>query len=169
MSIFKAAVHASFGDSVRFLMVLLVIGSLVFLASNLNAGQFFSFTSTESSIESGGSVKKINVGVYWDGNCNSNVSFIDWGEIEPGSEKNVSLFIRNEGTVAAGLFLSTDYWNPSNASKFMTLSWDYDGQTLAPFDEDSSDILPVTLTLQVSPSVSGIKSFSFDVIIGATA
>ena len=160
MSIFKAAVHASFGDSVRFLMVLLVIGSLVFLASNLNAGQLFSFTS----IESGGSVKKINVGVYWDGNCNSNVSFIDWGEIEPGLVKNVSLFIRNEGTVAADLFLSTDYWSPSNASEFMTLSWDYSGQTLDPFE-----IVPVALTLQVSPSVRGIKSFSFDIIIGATA
>jgi len=160
MSIFKAAVHASLGDSVRFLMVLLVIGSLVFLASNLNAGQFFSFTS----IESGGSVKKINVGVYWDGNCNSNVSFIDWGEIEPGLVKNVSLFIRNEGTVAADLFLSTDYWSPSNASEFMTLSWDYSDQILDPFE-----IVPITLTLQVSPSVSGIKSFSFDIIIGATA
>jgi len=160
MSLFKAAVHASFGDSVRFLMVLLVIGSLVFLASNMNTGQLFSFTS----IESGGSVKKINVGVYWDGNCSNTVSFIDWGEIEPGLVKNVSLFIRNEGTVAAGLFLSTDYWSPSNASEFMTLTWDYNGQTLDPFE-----IVPVALTLQVSPSVRGIKSFSFDIIIGATA
>jgi len=131
----------------------------VFLALNMNAGQLSPFTP----IESGGSVKKVNVGVYWHRNCSDTVSFIEWGNIEPGSVKNVSLFIRNEGTVAADLFLSTDNWNPSNASEFMTLSWDYNGQTLK-----RSKIDLVALTLQVSPSVSGIKSFSFDIIIGAT-
>jgi len=160
MSVFKSTDHVSFGDFVRFLMVLLVIGSLVFLASNLIASQLFSFTS----IRSRGDVDAINVGVYWDGNCSSTVSFIDWEGIEPGSVKNVSLFVKNEGTVAADLFLSTDYWSPSNASEFMTLSWDYNGQIL-----DRFEIVFVVLTLQVSPSVSGIKSFSFDIIIGATA
>ncbi len=160
MSIFKAAGHASFGDSVRFLMVLLVIGSLVFLASNLIAGQTFWFTS----IRSRGDIDAIDVGVYSDENCSDDVSFIDWGNIEPGLVKNVSLFFRNEGTVAADLFLSTDNWSPSNASEFLTLTWDYSGRTL-----DLFEIVPITLTLQVSPSVSGIKSFSFDIIIGATA
>jgi hypothetical protein len=169
MSVSKATSHASFGESVRFLMVLLVIGSLVYLASNMKSGQFFSFTSIERPVESTGSVNATNVGVYWDRNCSNAVSFIDWGEIEPGSVTNVSLFVRNEGKAAARLFLSTDNWSPSNASEFMTLRWDYDNQMLAPPDEDSSDILLVALTLQVSPSIRGIKSFSFDVIIGATA
>jgi len=158
MSVFKATGYASFGDVVKFLTVLLVIGSLTLFASNI-AGQLFSFTS----IESRGSVKKIDVGVYWNENRSSTVSFIEWGDIEPESAKNVSLFIRNEGTVAAGLFLSTDNWNPSNASEFMTLTWDYNGQTL-----DLFEIVPITLTLHVSTSISGIKSFSFDIIIGAT-
>ena len=160
MSIFKAAGHASFGDSVRFLMVLLVIGSLVFLASNMIAGQTFWFTS----IRSRGDIDAIDVGVYSDGNCSDDVSFIDWGNIEPGLVKNVSLFFRNEGTVAADLFLSTDNWSPSNASEFLTLTWDYSGRTL-----DLFEIVAITLTLQVSPSVSGIKTFSFDIVIGATA
>ena len=163
MSISKATSHAYFWDSVRFLMVLLVIGSLIFLASNLKSGQFFSFTSIERHVDSTGSVETINVGVYWDGECSSNVSFIDWGEIGPGSVKDVSLFIRNEGTIAERLFLSTDYWSPSNASEFMTLTWDYNGQTIDPFE-----IVLVTLTLQVSSEVAEISSFSFDIIIGAT-
>ena len=159
MRSFKTRIHASFGYSVRFLMVLLVIGSLTLLASNLIAGQLFSFRS----ISSQGSIKKINVGVYWDGNCSSTVSSVDWGDVEPESMKNVSLFIRNEGTVAADLFLSTDKWSPSNASAFMILSWDYNGRTLAPLE-----IVHVTLTLQVSAGIIGIKSFGFDIIIGAT-
>ena len=160
MSLFKSTGHASFGDSVRFLMVLLVIGSLVFLASNLIAGETFWSTS----IRSRGDIDAINVGVYWNGNCSNAVSFIDWGGIEPGSVENVSFFIRNEGTVAADLFLSTDNWSPSNASEFLTFTWDYSGQIL-----DRFEIVPVVLTLQVSPEVRGISSFSFDIIIGATA
>lgn len=160
MSISKATGHASFGDSLRFLMVLLVIGSLVFLASNMIAGQTFWFTS----IRRLGDIDAIDVGVYSDENCSDDVYFIDWGNIEPGLVKNVSLFFRNEGKVVADLFLSTDNWSPSNASEFLTLTWDYSGRTL-----DLFEIVPITLTLQVSPSVSGIKGFSFDIIIGATA
>jgi len=160
MSVSKATGHASLGDSVRFLMVLLVVGSLVFLASNLIAGETFWSTS----IRSRGDIDAINVGVYWNGNCSNPVSFVDWGSIEPGSVKNVSLFIRNEGTVAADLFLSTDNWSPSNASEFVMLSWDYSGQIL-----DRFEIILVVLTLRVSSEVRGISSFSFDIIIGATA
>jgi len=161
MSVFKATGHASFGGSVRFLMVLLVIGSLVFLASNMIAGQMFWSTPIKSQ---GDIVVPPNIGVYSDGDCSSNASSVDWGDIEPGSVQNVSLFVRNEGTVAADLFLTTGDWSPSNASEFLTLTWDYSGRTL-----DLFEIVPITLTLQVSPSVSGIKSFSFDIIIGATA
>jgi len=146
MSVFKATGHASFGGSVRFLMVLLVIGSLVFLASNMIAGQMFWSTPIKSQ---GDIVVPPNIGVYSDGDCSSNASSVDWGDIEPGS---------------ADLFLTTGDWSPSNASEFLTLTWDYSGRTL-----DLFEIVPITLTLQVSPSVSGIKSFSFDIIIGATA
>lgn len=161
MSVFKATGHASFGDSVRFLMVLLVIGSLVFLASNLIAGQTFWFTPIRSQ---GDIVVALNIGVYSDGDCSSNASSVDWGVVEPGSVQNVSLFVRNEGTVAADLYLTTGDWSPSNASEFLTLTWDYSGQIL-----DRFEIVLVVLTLQVSPEVRGISSFSFDIIIGATA
>ncbi|MGD8506196.1 MAG: hypothetical protein PVF15_05970 [Candidatus Bathyarchaeota archaeon] len=141
-------------------MVLLVIGSLVLLASNVIPGQLFWFTSLESR----GYVKKIDVGVYWDRNCANPVSYIEWGGIEPGSVKNVSLFIRNEGTIASDLFLRAINWSPSDVSEFMMFSWDYKGQTLHPLN-----VVPITLTLQVLSSVMGIESFSFDIVIGATA
>lgn len=156
----KTTSHASLGYSIRFLMVLLMIGSLTLLASNLISGQLFSF----KSISSQGSIKKINVGVYWDGNCSNPVSSIDWGYIEPESINDVSVFIRNEGTAPSDLFLSTDNWSPLNAFEFMILSWDYNGQTL-----DLSEVAPVTLALQVSTNVTGIRSFSFYIIIGVTA
>jgi hypothetical protein len=54
-------------------------------------------------------------------------------------------------------------WNPSSASSYMTLNWNYAGQTLS-----VNQALQVRLTLVVSSTVSGITNFSFDIIITAT-
>ena len=80
--------------------------------------------------------------------------------VEPGSTNNATVYVRNEGNVAANISLATENWNPSNASNYMTLSWNYDGQQLNP-----QEVAQITLTLNVSSSVQGIESFSFDIII----
>jgi hypothetical protein len=54
-------------------------------------------------------------------------------------------------------------WNPTTASSYMTLSWNYAGQTLS-----VNQVLQVKLTLDVSSTVSGITNFSFDLTITAT-
>ncbi|MHA1711240.1 MAG: hypothetical protein ACTSUS_04140 [Candidatus Freyarchaeota archaeon] len=112
------------------------------------------------SVPSVGTVKAIGVGVYWDNSCSNVTSSIDWGVIEPGATTNVTLYIRNEGNAAVTLSLTTENWNPSEASNFMTLEWDYDRRTLNP-----NEVIQVTLTLSVSSSIEGITSFSFDIII----
>jgi len=115
------------------------------------------------TISNAGSVKAIGVGVYWDQACASPVTSIDWGFLEPGSNKSVTVYIRNEGNTVASLAISTSNWNPSNASNYMTLSWDYGGQTL-----NVSEVIKVVLTLSVSATVEGINNFSFDITISAT-
>jgi hypothetical protein len=120
------------------------------------------FMQSSVRIVGRGTVKAVGVGVFWDSNCTNPVSFIDWGMVEPGSMNNVTVYVRNEGNVAAGLSLATENWNPSNASDYLTLSWNYDGRQLNPLE-----VVQVTLTLTVSYSVQGITSFSFDIIISA--
>lgn len=115
---------------------------------------------TEQTISNAGSVKAIGVGVYRDENCTSEVSSINWGIIEPGSSENVTVYIRNEGNSVASLSMDTSNWSPSNASNYIVLSWDYGGQNIG-IDE----VIRVTLTLSISPDISGITSFSFDIII----
>lgn len=112
------------------------------------------------TLPSQGAVKAIGVGVYWDSNCSSGVSSIDWGNIEPGTLKNTTVYIRNEGNAAMTLSLNTTNWNPSNASSYIGLSWNFNGQAIAP-----GDVIQVTLTLSVSSSITGISSFSFDIVI----
>jgi len=121
------------------------------------------FVQSSVRIVGRGTVKTVGVGVFWDSNCTSAVSFIDWGMVEPGSMNNVTVYVRNEGNVAARISLATENWNPSNASDYLALSWNYDSRQLNPLE-----VVHVTLTLTVSSSVQGITSFSFDIIISAS-
>jgi hypothetical protein len=75
---------------------------------------------------------------------------------------NRTVYIRNEGNTAATLSMATSNWNPSNASDYMTLNWDYEGQAL-----NANEVIEVKLTLSVSASIVGITSFSFDITIAA--
>jgi len=137
------------------LAVLVSLVALIVLASG--------FTQSSVRIVGRGTVKAVGVGVFWDSNCTNPVSFIDWGMVEPGSMNNVTVYVRNDGNVAASISLATENWNPSNASAYLTLSWNYDGRQLNPLD-----VIQVTLTLAVSSSVQGIASFSFDIIISVS-
>jgi hypothetical protein len=83
--------------------------------------------------------------------------------LDPGSNKTVTVYVRNEGNSAATLSRATQNWNPSTASSYMTLTWNYAGQTLS-----VNQVLQIRLTLAVSSAVSGITSFSFDIVITAT-
>jgi hypothetical protein len=110
-----------------------------------------------------GTVKAVGVGVYWDNACSSRVASIDWGLVEPGSAENVTVFIRNEGNVAATLSLEAVNWSPLNASDFITLSWDYSGQVV-----DPNEVVEVALFLSVPSSIEGITSFIFDIVIAGS-
>jgi hypothetical protein len=55
-------------------------------------------------------------------------------------------------------------WNPTSASSYLALTWNREGYVLA-----AGSYVQANLTLGVSPSVSGITSFNFDMILVGTA
>lgn len=110
-----------------------------------------------------GSFKTIGIGAYWDENATDKVETIDWGILEPGTPSNVTMYLQNDGNSDVTLSKSTSNWNPTVASNYLTLNWDYDGQMLEP-DEN----LPVTLTLSVSGNVTGVTDFDFDITVLGT-
>ena len=115
---------------------------------------------TSRTVSNAGTVKAVGVGVYSDYDCTVTLSSIGWGMLEPGSSTDVSCYIRNEGNSASTLSMYTSNWDPSNASEYMSLSWDYGGQPVNP-----GEVVQVTFTLSVSASIEGITSFSFDITI----
>jgi hypothetical protein len=126
-------------------------------------GAALSLLQTNRTISNAGSVKGIGVGIYWDSACTNRTSSINWGMLDPSSNKTVTVYIRNEGNAAATLSKATQNWNPSTASSYMTLNWNYASQTL-----NVNQVLQTKLTLVVSPTISGIMNFSFDTTITAT-
>ena len=140
--------------------------SLALVLSALGIGLFRTALSLQQStrtISNAGSVVGIGVGIYWDSACTNRTPSISWGLLNPGTTKTVTVYVRNEGTVAATLSRATQNWNPATASSHMTLSWNYAGQTL-----NVNQVFQTRLTLAVSSTISGITNFSFDITITAT-
>jgi hypothetical protein len=112
-------------------------------------------------IPSTASITVVGLAVYSDVACTQNVTSIDWGTLAPGAVTNDQVYIKSTSTVTIALGLSTDSWNPSSASTYITLTWNYTAGTQI----QPNASLPVTLTLTVSSSVTGITSFTFNIDI----
>jgi len=114
------------------------------------------FSSNEDNNED------INIEVYWDNKGTRRVPSIDWGPLEPGTNKTITLFIRNKGRNQVTLAYYTSNWKPPEIVNYLTLTWNYTGQSI-----DFREIVPVVFTLHVSENAEAIDSFSFDIpIIG---
>ena len=147
--------------------VLVVIATVVLVVYTLALStltQVMSSVQTNTRISNQGSLKTVGVGVYWDSGLTNRVSSIDWGLLEPGSNVNKTVYIRNEGNAAAVLSITTSNWSPSNASSYLNLNWDYGGQTI-----NVNEVVQVKLTLSALSSIAGITNFSFDITIIANS
>jgi len=110
------------------------------------------------------SVTGIGVGIYWDQSGTNKTLTLDWGQLAPGSNNILTIYVKNEGNSANYLWMATSNWAPSVASSYMNLSWNYQGQIL-----NTNQIIPLELTLSVSQNISGITHFSFDTTITSTS
>jgi hypothetical protein len=102
---------------------------------------------------------KSNIGVYWDESATNVTTQIDWGTLYPGSEKTVVVFIENAKNTTMTVYLQTSNWIPSQASNYISLSWNSSGYV------PSNNVAPVSLTLSAGQNIVGVTSFSFDLII----
>lgn len=116
--------------------------------------------SNSKSLQSYGTVKTVNVGVYWNSGCTNATSTVNWGVLSPGTSSSVTLYVRNEGSAAVRLSLTTQNWNPASASSYMGLSWNREAQSVS-----AGTVAAAVLTVSVYSNVTGIANFSFDIVI----
>jgi hypothetical protein len=141
--------------------LVLASAAVIFLCvilSGLIIANVSSVYQTSSTISSVGTLKAIGIGVYWSEGLTSKVNEIEWGSLTPGSQKSYDIYIHNEGIVPLTLSISASNWNPSNAANYMTLTWNSDNHAIS-----TGSTSKVTLTLTVSPNITGISSFNFDI------
>jgi hypothetical protein len=121
---------------------------------------------TRTNLYSYGSIQIQTTGVkaYSDVTCTTPASNVAWGTLTPGISRTNIIYIKNEGSSPLTLSLDTTNWNPTNAPNYITLNWNYDGRAIAP-----NFVTQIVLTLSVSPNISGISSFNFEIVIGGTA
>ncbi len=120
------------------------------------------FGSTKSLVLAD-TVKGVGVGIYWDQACTNETLLLNWERIDVGSDSNLTVYIRNEVNSPALLWLGTSNWTPSASSDYISLNWNYSGQVLS-----VGQVIPLELTLAVSPTISEITDFSFKTIITIT-
>lgn len=128
----------------------MAIGSTVTLAV-LNA---------QRAIPSSGLVVAVNVGVYSDSACTLNLTSIDWGNVYPSGSVSRTIYVKNTGNVPMTLSMTTTAWNPAGAAGQITVTWNKENAVL-----NAGQSTSATLTLNVSQSISGVTSFSVDIII----
>ena len=104
----------------------------------------------------------VGLEVYADAGLTTVLAEISWGVLDPGQSKTFNAWVQNYGNVDQTLVLSTEGWLPFGAGNSISLSWDYGGAPVAP-----GASIPVVFTLSVSPGITGISGFSFDVVIEA--
>ena len=121
-------------------------------------------SGSSRTIASAYSMRGIGVGIYCDQGCTNRTLSLDWRQIEPCSNSTVLVYVRNEGEPSVSLWMTTSNWTPNVASNYMTLSWTYTGRILS-----ASEVIPIELILNVSPTVSGITDFSVDIVLNATS
>ena len=100
-----------------------------------------------------------DIGVYWDENCSLMVYSIDWGILSPGEVREVVVFVRNEGNESFLFILRPENWVPENASDYLSFSWSCEDNKV-----EVGEVVKVTQNLFVSPVITGISNFSFDIV-----
>ena len=120
--------------------------------------------NTSKTLTSSGSVKTINVGVYYDDLCTQVMNSVDWGTLKPGEEVYQTVYIMNPGSSPLNVSMTTSNWAPVEAANYITFTWDSEGASI-----DSDQVLQVLLTLSVSDMITGLTDFSFNIVIEGAA
>lgn len=133
------------------------------IASVIAATSVMALLTTQRTISGAGAIKAVGVGVYWDSACTNETSSLDFGLLEAGGSKSFTLYLKNNGNSPLTLNMTSQNWSPSSASSYMSLTWTREGQQINP-----DQVIQFVITLSVSSSVTGISSFSFDIVITGT-
>ena len=140
------------------ILVIYVLVASVLVAST------FAVITIQKNIHGTGSIKGVGLEIYSDPQCENATSSIAFGLLDPGSQKDFTLYLKNEGNTDLTLSMTSENWNPIEAADYMSLTWNREGQQISP-----DQVISFVITLSVSSNIpEDISSFSLDIIISGT-
>ena len=153
--------HSARASSTPWYLQSRVILPLILIMVLVSTSPFtFGLLSDQRIMNSSGIVAGVNLDVYADSAGTTLLTRVDWGLLYPSDTITQELYIRNTGNQATTLQLETANWSPSQASAYLTLSWDYGNELVQP-----DETIRVTLSLTLASDVQDIQDFSFDIIL----
>jgi len=141
----------------------MVVGTALAVVVVLMMTSVLALISSNRTLPTSGTVRTVNVGVYSDGACTQTVSSIDWGTISPGTSTVKTVYVKNEGAVTMTLNMTSNTWTPGNSTTYMTLTWNEESASVTVGNHVQADF-----NLTISPSITGIGAFSFNIVITGT-
>lgn len=139
------------------------VGAVFLVAAVLLTVTTLAILQSTETISNSGNIKTVNVSAYQDSNCTIPLSSFTWGTLDAGSSAVRTMYIKNEGTVPMNLSMATNTWSPTNAPTYITVTWNRENATVTPGNNVQANV-----TLTVSPSITGIASFTFTMVITGT-
>jgi len=138
-------------------MMVFLVATVIAVFSGFAVSGLLNVSRTLSST---GTVKAINVEVFWDSGCTQIVSDIAWGLAEPGENTTNIVYLKNTGNAPLTLNMSCSNWNPVAAGNYISLSWNREGTVI-----DVDEVLSADIVMSVSDTITGITGYSFEIII----
>ena len=138
------------------ILFLVAIVAIISVASTTLVSILLSESDSDVYLPSLGTIKTIDVEIYWDPNGENKretlswdeikIEKLEWDEIKTGTV-NTTVYVKSVSNFRVTLNLNITDWNPVEISDYLTISWDYNGTLINP-----GEIIPVTMTLSASSS-----------------
>jgi len=138
------------------ILFLVAIVAIISVAGTTLVSILLSESVSEVYLPSLGTIKTIDVEIYWDPNGENKtetlswdeikIEKLEWDEIKTGTV-NTTVYVKSVSNFRVTLNMFLTDWNPVEISDYITISWDYNGTHL-----DPGEIIPVTMTLAASSS-----------------
>lgn len=116
--------------------------------------------STHKRIAGTGKIKALGIEVYAEPECLTPVTSIDWGLMEPGQSAQKTVYVKNVGNTPITLTMTTQDWNPTIASQYISVTWNLIDAQLPP-----GDVIQADLALAVDANIQNVTDFSFTIVI----
>ena len=139
----------------------LVIGIMGIVVALIVAGAFM---SENTGLRSSGHIDAQGLTVYADPARATPLTEINWGNMTPGDQKNVTIYLWNARGNSGRLGMTTYGWTPPVAANYLNVTWNCENATMA-----VGVVLNATITLTVDPWVENVTAFEFTILLGFNA